>query len=265
MDVGPLELIDIAAATGCEQVSLFTYSTQAVLPGQTSRLVFPLVTREMKRSVFERLAQMGVSVNGVEFFPLTADADVSQYIPALALGRELGAVRAMTHIHDIDRARAVERLGTLSDLARAEGLTLGIEFTPLTLGCVSIHRAAWFVDQVGRSNVGIGVDALHLVRSGGTPADVAALDARYFCNAQMCDGHGLHTSSDYMIEARNRELPGAGDFPLAALLQALPAVTAIEVEVPSQRRLDAGMSAIDHVRDAVSRLRVLVDALPATA
>ena len=34
MDVGPLELIDIAAASGCEQVSVFTYAPQAVLPGK---------------------------------------------------------------------------------------------------------------------------------------------------------------------------------------------------------------------------------------
>ena len=66
--------------------------------------------------------------------------------------------------------------------------------------------------------------------------------------------------SDYMVEARNRELPGAGDFPLSAILSALPATAAIEVEVPSQRRLEAGVSALDHVRDAVTRLRVLVDA-----
>ena len=258
MDVGPLELIGIAAANGCDEVSVFTFAPQAVLPGQKARLEFPLVTQETKRGVMERLADAGVAVNGVEFFPITTEVNVREYIPYLALGRELGAVRAMTHIHDVDSARAVDKLGALCDLASAEGLTIGIEFTPLTRGCVSVQRAAWFVEQVSRSNVGIGVDALHLVRSGGTPADLAGLDARYFSSLQICDGHGLHSSSDYMAEARNRELPGAGDFPLSAILSVLPATTALEVEVPSQRRLEAGVSALDHVRDAVTRVRALV-------
>jgi sugar phosphate isomerase/epimerase len=127
---------------------------------------------------------------------------------------------------------------------------------------MSVERAAWFVDQVGRPNVGIGVDALHLIRSGGTPADVARLDGRYLSNAQICDGHGLHRASDYMTEARNRELPGAGDFPLRTLLSALPATIPLELEVPSQKRREAGISAIDHVREAMSRLHALVDTEP---
>lgn len=260
MDVGPIELIHIAASNGCEQVSVFTHAPQAALPGQKNRLIFPLIEPAMKPSVVQALADNGVTVNGIEFFPITAEVDVNAYVSSLALGSELGGVRAMAHIHDVDSSRAVDRLGMLCDLARAHGLKIGIEFTPLTRGCVSLERAAWLVDQVGRPDLGIGIDVLHLIRGGETPADVACLDRRYFTNAQICDGTGLHRSADYMIEARNRLLPGTGDFPLIALLRALPVTAALELEVPSQARLEAGVSARDHVREVVLRSRVLVDA-----
>lgn len=212
----------------------------------------------------DRLADNGIRVLGVEYFPITAEARIEDYAAGLALGRELGANRAVTHIHDVDSARAMDKLGQLCDVAAAEGLAVGIEFTGLTRGCLSMARAAWFVDQVGRANIGIGVDMLHLVRTGGTADDVAKLDARYFSYGQICDGHGLHSSSDYMSEAHERELPGAGDFPLVEILSALPESTPLEVEVPSEKRHTAGMPALDHVRDVVSRTRALLLALTPT-
>jgi sugar phosphate isomerase/epimerase len=235
-----------------------------VLPGQKARLLFPTVTREMQRGLQERLAAHDVAVMGVEFFPITADADLADYVDGLSLGRALGATRAVTHIHDTDSARAVDKLGALCDLAAKEELAIGIEFTSLTRGCGSIQRAAWFVDQVQRSNLGIGVDCLHLVRSGGTIEDLEELESRYFSYAQICDGFGLEASSDYMIESHDRQLPGDGNFPLAAIMGALPAATALEVEVPSAKRLKAGVSALEHARLAMVQARALVDRVAPT-
>jgi sugar phosphate isomerase/epimerase len=212
----------------------------------------------MARPFLEQLADGGLAVAGAEFFPLMEDTDLTAYVSALALARELGATRAVTHIHDLDHARAVDRLGELCDLASSEGLKLAIEFAPMTRGCDALQRAAWFVDQVGRPSLGVGVDCLHLVRSGGTVADLEELDARYFSYVQVCDGRGLHRSADYMVEARNRSLPGAGDFPLAGILGALPQTLALEVEAPSAERRAAGISALDHAREAVDHTRALI-------
>jgi hypothetical protein len=38
------------------------------------------------------------------------------------LGRELGAIHAVTHVFDLDRARAVDTLGAFSDLTAAQEL-----------------------------------------------------------------------------------------------------------------------------------------------
>jgi sugar phosphate isomerase/epimerase len=263
LDVDPLQLVEIAAATGCDRVSVFTFSPQPVLPGQKSRFLFPTVTREMQREMQQRLAARGVAAMGVEFFPITADADLADYVAGLSLGRSLGATRAVTHVHDTDGPRAADKLGAFCDLAAKEGLSVGLEFTPLTRGCGSLQRAAWFVDQIKRSNFGIGVDCLHLVRSGATVEDLEGLDSHYFSYAQICDGFGLAASSDYMNESHDRQLPGDGDFPLGAIIRALPAATPLEVEVPSAQRIQAGVSALQHARRAMDQARALVNrALP---
>jgi sugar phosphate isomerase/epimerase len=259
MDADPLHLVEIAASTGCDRVSVFTFSPKPVLPGQKSRLLFPTVTPEMQGDMQQRLAAHGVAVMGIEFFPITADADLADYVAGLSLGRSLGATRAVTHIHDTDSARAADKLGALCDLAAKEQLTVGLEFTSLTRGCGSIQRAAWFVDQIKRSNFGIGVDCLHLVRSGATVEDLEGLESRYFSYAQICDGVGLAASSDYMSESHDRQLPGDGDFPLQAIIRALPAATPLEVEVPSARRIQAGITPLEHARSAMAQARAVVD------
>ena len=167
----------------------------------------------------------------------------------------------MTHVHDADDARAVDTLGRLGALAAEHGLRLGLEFMGLTPACASIERAAWFSEQVGRRYVGIGADALHLMRTGGTPEDVARIAPELFTYAQICDATGLQVTGDYLHEALERKLPGDGDFPLEAFVAALPATVAIDVEVPSASRIAAGIPALGHAREAVARSRALLRVL----
>src|SRR5690606_16862120 len=144
--------------------------------------------------------------------------------------------RAVTLVFDRDRGRAIDRLGAFCELARREGLAPALEFTPLTGGCDDLDSAVAFVDAIGREALGLGVDVLHLVRSGGGAEALRALAPDCFRYAQLCDGHGLHVSTDYFGEAHQREIPGRGDFPLAEIVAALPAGITLEVEVPSDRR-----------------------------
>jgi sugar phosphate isomerase/epimerase len=259
----PLEFIDIAAACRCEQVSLFTYSPESGLPKENAGFRFNTVTAQTRGELQARLAEHGLSVSGIEFYPITETADIRSYQASLALGRELGANRAVTLIFDADRGRALDRFGAFCELAQEQALTVGLEFTPLTRGCPSLDAARWFIEQAGQSHAGIGLDMLHLIRSGGSAADVARLEPRYVSYAQLCDGHGLHRSSDYFDEPRNRELPGEGDFPLQDILRALPAALALEVEVPSDKGRQAGVPAIQHAMEAVRHARaVLAAAVP---
>jgi sugar phosphate isomerase/epimerase len=105
----------------------------------------------------------------------------------------------------------------------------------------TLQQAAALVARAGRTNGGVLVDALHLHRSAGTPADLAAVPAWMLQAAQICDGQLAHppTEAALIEEAREaRLLPGEGELPLRDLIAALPAHVAYSAEVP-MRGLDA--------------------------
>jgi sugar phosphate isomerase/epimerase len=264
-DVTPAEFVRIAADNDCRVVTMFAFDGGHVLPRSNSGLTYPTpIAAAMKQEVRRALIDNGVALDGIEFFPLTADVDFELYRPALALGAELGARRAVTHVFIEDDALVVERLGRFCELAEAEGMKVSSEFCPLTRGNPSLARATWLVDQVGRDSFGIGVDALHVVRSGATAADIAKLPPRYFGIVQICDAQGAHVSSDYIKDVHNREVPGQGDLPLHDLLSAVPAAMPIEVEAPAAHRRAAGVTAAEHVRDVLTGARAIVGALSPT-
>ena len=262
--VTPAVFIGIAADNDCHRVTVFGFDGGRVLPRANSGLTYPTtLTADMKDEALRVMADRDVAIDGVEFFPLVADVDFELYKPALAMAAELGASRAVTHIFIEDDSLVVDRLGEFCDLARAEGLKVTSEFCPLTPGNPSLERAVWLVDQVGADNFGIGVDMLHVVRSGATAADLAALDPRYFGVVQVCDAFGTGVSSDYIKDVHNREVPGQGDLPLRDLLNAVPAAMPIEVEVPAAHRRAAGVTPAEHVRDVVAGARsVIADLTP---
>ncbi len=250
MDVGPLELIEIAAACGYATVSLFTNAPHVPIPGQEGKFVFPTVTPAMEREVRERLDAHGMAMINAEFFLLKPDVDLESYRAGLALGRALGARHAISHVFEPDPAHAVDLIGQFCDLAAREDMTVALEFCQMTPGCKSLGQAAWFAEQVGAANLGFGICPMHLVRSGGTAADIAALDPALLLYGQLNDGHGLHVSQAYFDEVHDRQLPGRGDFPLRDIVAALPAAAPIEVKCPSDSRMKAGVSALDYASEA---------------
>lgn len=261
-DIAPVEFVRLAAENQCEKVTLFTFNGSSLLPPSAAGLNFSTpVNGEMLPELLAILGDTGISVDGVEFFPLTDDVDVEIFRPALVLGRELGAIRVSTHIFIKDDAIVVDKLGKLCDLANAEGLKVSSEFCPMTPGNPSLARAKWLVDQIGTEKFGIGVDSLHLIRSGATVADIEALDPSYFGIVQINDAFGLHSSADYIKDVHNREPPGFGDLPLRDFVRAIPTGRALEIEVPATHRRKAGVTAAEHVRDCVSGTRVIMQSL----
>jgi sugar phosphate isomerase/epimerase len=261
MDLTPVELVEAAAACGYDQVSLFTNAPVVPLAGQESKFVFPTVTPQIQREIAARLDAHGLKVINAEFFLIRPDVDLRTYVPGLALGRELGAANAISHIFEADPSRAVDLLGAFCELAAAQDMNVAIEFCQMTPGCKSIEQATWFVDQVGRPNLGFGICPMHLIRSGGGAGDVAALGERHLRYGQINDGEGLHVSAAYFEEVHDRKLPGDGDFPLHDILSALPAHLPIEVKIPCDSRRAAGIPARDYVREAAARSRALVEGL----
>lgn len=258
----PEDLPGLAAAAGFQEVCLFTHVPAVTLTGGGGGSApFPLVTQQNALAVAAALRAHGIGVVNCEYFPVSATVPVSAYREALALGAGLGARRAVAHIHDPDQSRAVDRLGQLADLAAEYGLALGLEFMGLSPACNSIAKAAWYAQQVRRPNLGIAIDALHLIRTGGSAADIRALPGDLIAYAQLCDGGNLARSTDYRAEALDRLMPGEGAFPLAEILHALPLTADLDVEVPCA----AAHSPLDQaIRAHTATARLLTQATSVT-
>jgi sugar phosphate isomerase/epimerase len=258
IEAPPPELVSIAAKSGCQAVCVFVESPLIDHGGRTSPL-FPTVGHENCQPFKERLVRHGITVWNVEYFPLEAETDIGAYQPAIALGAELGAARLVTHVHDTNEQRACDSLGRLCDLAATEGLAVGLEFMGLSPGCNSLAKARRLFEAVAAANLGIAVDALHMVRTGSPIEEVAALPPHIFAYAQLCDGTHLELLSDYLPEAMDRLAPGEGVFPLREFLRALPPDIPIDVEVPSERLRKSGVPPLERVLAAVEASRILLN------
>lgn len=265
MDLTPIQLIEAAAAAGYAHVSLFTNNPAVPLAGHEDKFVFPNVTPQSKADVLARLSAHGLTVLNAEFFLLRPDTDLQTYAAGLELARELGARNAVTHIFEPEPARAADLLGSFCDLAGQHNLTVALEFCQMTPGCKSIDQAAWFADQVGAANLGFGICPMHLVRSGGTPEKVAQYAARHVLFGQVNDGRGVHVAQTYFDEVHDRELPGAGNFPLREIFGALPPAAPVEVKIPRDSRIRAGQPAGPWIAEALVRTRAILDAIAPAA
>ena len=226
IDVDAVEYISIAAATRCDTVSLFVSQL-----GTQSK--FPITTRENSDAVKAQLLATGIKVSNVECFMLIPNVDVEMYRPALQLGAELGARGATALLYDNDEERVIDNLTRLCQMAAEVGLRINIEFMPLAPNWKNIQQAAELIQKIDKPNLGLCIDLLHLIRSGGAPADVAAIDPKLIFCAQLCDSMDLRATDDYVMEAGAKRLaPGEGKFPVQEFLKALPAGTPIELEVP---------------------------------
>ena len=229
LDAHPLALIDAAVAGRFNAIGL------RIVPPSPADVIVPVVGDEpLIRQLLAKLADTGVSVLDVETIWIGPDIDVAALRPAFEVGQRLGTKNVLTMGNDPDEARLTQNFGRLCEEAAKFGLQVGMEFAAFT-HAVSIHQALRIVSNAGQPNSSVLIDALHLVRSGGTPADVAKLDPRLLHYCQLCDARGPRpaTSGELKREARGgRYYPGAGELPLARILDALPEGLSVGVEAP---------------------------------
>lgn len=229
LEVPPLELVALAARTGHASIGLRQVQGAPGTPyyevpaGSTT-------LAELRR----RLAGEGIRLHDVEIVTIGTDFDPASLVPVLESSAELGAGHLSVCADDPDRARLVDRFAALCDLAAGFGIGVDLEW----MGWRAVRTLADALDVVtraGRPNARILVDALHLARNGGTPADIARVPPGLIRSVQLCDaGPKAPTTVDDIIrEARSGRLPpGEGVLPLADLLAALPAGANLSLEVP---------------------------------
>jgi sugar phosphate isomerase/epimerase len=127
----------------------------------------------------------------------------------------------------------IANLARLAEAARSHGLWLALELMPYT-AVNTLAKAHRMVASCRQTNLGLLIDALHLARAGGTPAEVAAIPPEHISYLQLCDAPaevppGLTLRQESLGA---RLYPGEGDLPLFELLDALPQGVVVDVETP---------------------------------
>jgi sugar phosphate isomerase/epimerase len=175
---------------------------------------------------------------------------------------ELGVKRICSLSLDPDLGRSLDQIAALAEMANRVGAEIVIEFVP-TFTIPDLHSAISAIRRIGRDNVRLLIDTMHLVRSGGRASDIAALDPDLIGYAQLCDAPLVAKNPSYMEESvTERMVPGTGELPLKEILAALPAHVVIGLEIPLLARARAGQGPLERARDCVTGARNLLETFP---
>ncbi|MEX0405884.1 TIM barrel protein [Aquibium sp. LZ166] len=250
---GPVELIECAARAGYDAVGL---RLQPPLPGDT---IVPVVgDAAMQRAVAEKLRDTGLALLDVEAFWLMPETDMETFFAGIKTGAELGAKHVLVVGNDPERARLVERFARFCERAKACGVIPMLEFIPYSQ-VRSLAEAALLLKESDAANAGLLVDSLHLSRSGGSPADLAAYDPALFRYVHLCDALAeIPAIENLRNEARNERLyPGEGALWLEEFVAAFPEGTPVAIEAPAARHAHLGHA--EQAKLAATMARAVID------
>jgi sugar phosphate isomerase/epimerase len=235
-DAGPLELLDAAAAAGFDSVNMWLVPPPAMAAftvkcGATTPVVGDAA---LIHAINQRIAATGVGVFQASCGWLSPIFDPSETARVLDTMAQIGARRVSLVGWDSERGRLIGNLSALCADAATYGIAVTLEFMPYS-AVRTIADAADVLAAVAASNLDVLVDALHLARSGGTPADVQLLDPRQIGCLQLCDAPAIGPPAERLRDesVNRRRYPGQGELPLDDLLAALPENIVIEIEIPA--------------------------------
>lgn len=222
-DATPLQTVEAAAAAGFGHVGLWidVASWRA----------------DTTRSVRAALAASGLGLLDAEVLWIRPGPANPDHLRAIDIAAELGARNVLVVSSDPDDGATLDKYVQLCRHAAPAGVRVALEFGAFTdIGTLDAAMAV--LRGARQPNQALLVDALHLRRSGGAPADLATVPAEWFSYAQLCDapleGPAASDRAAIRTEAVDLRLcPGQGELPLAGLLAALPAGLPLSVEVRS--------------------------------
>ena len=256
----PPQAVRLAAELGYRHVGLRLLPNAAGAPQQ-----FLIDQPAALRETLAALNDTGVGVFDLEIIRIGAGFDPQTYLPLLHAGAALKAKAVLVAGDDTDLARLTENYARLCELMQTFGMSADLEFMPWT-AVPDAQAALRVVEGAGRPhNAGILVDALHVARSGTTPADLRAIPRALLHYAQICDAPtAAQIGRDFTVEemihtARcERLLPGEGDIDLKAMFAALPNDLPVSVEIPHEQRL-AQLGQTEWARQALAASRALLE------
>lgn len=229
LDLTPPELVRIAALAG------FTHVGVRLNPAAPGEHQYPMRgDSPMLRETVTRMRDTGVRVLDIGVVRLSRTTDVHAFEPIFESAARLGASHAMVNGDEPDHGILAALLARLCEVARPFGLTMNLEATPWS-GVRTLAEAVSVVQAADQPEARVLVDTIHVDRSGGTPADIAAVPAALITHAQICDAYGPRPQDfeTMIFQARNeRRFPGEGNLDMRGMLRALPPGIALSLEAP---------------------------------
>ena len=225
----PIQHIAAAAEAGYQAAGLRILQPRHLVDAPSVVGNVPLI-RAIKRAC----SDSGILLLDAEVMSITPTTAWSEMQAVVDVAAELGFRFIQTVVEDPEEQRAADRVAALADLAAAADARIALEFMRFR-ALTDLQSAMRLIQQVGRPNVQVLIDALHLARSGGTPEQVATLATNSIALAQLCDAPAEAPAADLLAqEARTARLyPGDGALPLSALLDVLPDGTPLSIEIPN--------------------------------
>lgn len=255
-DTTPSQLAETAAATGCAGMCLFLHS-MAVLPAMPE---YSLIgTSPERRATRDAMRNGGVVVDLVYPFTMAGRTVVADFEPALEAAAFLDAPLANVLCYDREPTRRIEKLAELAELASGYGIGLAIEFYP-PAQVRTLTEAMATIDAAARTDIGVTLDLLHLVRGGSMPGALSELADPRIRIAQIADGPANMPPDRIEWEAGlQRLLPGEGAFDIPSFVAALAPDVPVSVEVPQEGAIMAGVPMLDRAHNAVAATRRLIE------
>ncbi|MET9386288.1 TIM barrel protein [Streptomyces sp. NPDC002928] len=253
----PVEFVRLAADLGCRHIAVALTGAPHNPHGYA-----PYSLRAdagLRERTTAAMRDCGVSISLGEGFTVRPGADLRESAADLETMAELGVPRINTVSLDPDLGRSLDQFGVLAEMAGERGMATTVEFAP-SLTIKDLDTALAAVHHVGREDFGVLIDTMHLVRSGHSAVDLAAIDPVVIGYVQLSDNTIRQRSSVYREDSVNRMVPGEGEFPLAEILAALPPDVVIGLEVPMLSRAEAGEQTEDRARRCVRGARDLLAA-----
>lgn len=255
----PHRLVSLAAGTvlGSPPDEVVDAAEEAGFGGVGLRWEQPGVPTPSVDAVRRAVEARGLVLLDLEVVRLQPGIPVDSFRPLAEVAAQLGARFLLAVSHHPAPARTADELATIAEWCAGTGVTVAVE--PMRFTTVPTFRAASaLVRDLGRDDVVVLVDPLHLHRGGETPAVLTEPGSAPIGYAQLCDAllapPGAPDDLEALAhEARHARLfPGEGDLPLAAMLAAVPADLPCTVEVQNDgwARVDARGRAREAMRTA---------------
>jgi sugar phosphate isomerase/epimerase len=194
-------------------------------------------SQQRSKAVASALAQTGLCALDLEVVWFKPGEAAGEHDAMLEIALELGVRNVLCVSSEPDIARTKKRFEHLCRRAEAGNLRVVLEFLAIT-EVRTLQQALAVVRDVGHPAGGILVDTLHLLRTGSTPDDLRRIDCALMPYLQLCDAsaaladkspQGLLEDALYL-----RRLPGDGELPLRAILDAVEPQLPLSVEVRSR-------------------------------